>query len=577
MAVRTNLRAVRATISGVLGRVRGMRLRRPGGPAGAPATAMSIAARANLIASPAVVRVVFGAALAAGALLRTIGLMHDGLNSDEAVYSGQAAALAGDELSGRLFGAFRAHPLFGQLTLSVVYRVTGLGDTPPRVVAVITGLLLACVIAALAYTLLGRAGGALAFVIVCLSPYCLVISRQFLLDGPMALLGAISLLLMVLYLRRRSTRFLYAAVITAGLALVTKEPALLLVPAIITTAFVARRTTRVTWREALICVALYVVAVAPLPLSVIVAGGSQTTHQFLVWQLFRPANHTAAFYLTTVAPAIGLPVVLLAALGLVVAIRRHRPEDVAVVSFLLYPLAFFELWPVKGYEYLLILMPSITVLSVQGLLVLGEVVATVPSRLAKRAERHAERHWTSASRAALATMVVTVLALGAPSVIRHQSIAIAATDSGDDAPVSAPSNYLAGTGGLQGAREVGAWMVANTPDDTVVLTIGPTFANVVQFYGRRHALALSVSPNPLHRNPTYQFVDNPDKLIRTNQVRYLVWDAYSASRSSFFSKHLLDLVKKFHGAVAYEQDVNVERTSGHVTSEKLVVVYAVYP
>ncbi|HEY6377625.1 MAG TPA: glycosyltransferase family 39 protein [Candidatus Dormibacteraeota bacterium] len=532
-----------------------------------------MAVKANLLASRAAIPVVFGAALAAGAVFRTVGLMHDGLNSDEAVYSGQAAALAGDDVSGRLFGVFRAHPLFGQLTLSAVYRVTGIGDTPPRVVAVITGLLLAGVIAALAYVLVGRAGAALAFTIVCLSPYCLVVSRQFLLDGPLALLVAITLLLMVLHLRRRSMRFLYAAVITAGLALLTKEPAALIVPAIITTALVGRRTTRIGWREGLICVGLYIVTVSPLPLSVLVAGGSQTTQQFLTWQLFRPANHSATFYLTSVAPAIGLPVVVLAVIGLVAAMRRHRPEDVAVLSFLLYPLAFFELWPVKGYEYLLVLMPSITVLCVQGVLVLGELIASVLRRFAGGAERH----WTAVSRAGLATLAVSVLALAAPNVVRSQSIALAATDSGDDTPVAAPSNYLAGTGGLQGAREVGAWMNANTPSGTVVLTIGPTFANVVQFYGRRHALALSVSPNPLHRNPTYQFVDNPDKLIRTDQVRYLVWDAYSASRSPFFSKHLLELVKKFHGAVAYEQDVKVERSSGHVTTQKLVVVYAVFP
>ena len=69
-----------------------------------------------------------------------------------------------------------------------------------------------------------------------------------------------------------------------------------------------------------------------------------------------------------------------------------------------------------------------------------------------------------------------------------------------------------------------------------MLTIGPSMANILQFYGQRKALGLSVSPNPLHRNPAYEPVSNANSEIRSNNIQYLVWDSYSAQRSSFFAE-----------------------------------------
>ena len=48
-----------------------------------------------------------------------------GVNSDEAVYAGQAASLAADPELSPFFPIFRAHPLLFQGMLSVVYHVGG--------------------------------------------------------------------------------------------------------------------------------------------------------------------------------------------------------------------------------------------------------------------------------------------------------------------------------------------------------------------------------------------------------------------------------------------------------------------
>ncbi len=71
------------------------------------------------------------------------------------------------------------------------------------------------------------------------------------------------------------------------------------------------------------------------------------------------------------------------------------------------------------------------------------------------------------------------------------------------------------------------------------MTIGPSMANLVQYYGHRKAYGLSVSPNPLNRNPSYEPLVNPDRAIRDNELQYVVWDTFSASRSPNFSSSLL--------------------------------------
>jgi len=116
-----------------------------------------------------------------------------------------------------------------------------------------------------------------------------------------------------------------------------------------------------------------------------------------------------------------------------------------------------------------------------------------------------------------------------------------------------PSQMLAGAGGVPGGREAGTWIRENTPVGARLMTIGPSMANIIQFYGNRKAYGLSVSPNPLKRNPSYDALTNPDLQVRSNQLQYVVWDSYSAARSGYFEAKLMDYVKRYHGRVVHTE------------------------
>ena len=102
-------------------------------------------------------------------------------------------------------------------------------------------------------------------------------------------------------------------------------------------------------------------------------------------------------------------------------------------------------------------------------------------------------------------------------------------------------------------------------------------ANIVKYYGHRDAYGLSVSPNPLHRNPSYEPILNPDSDIRTGDIQYLVWDSYSAERTTFFSEKLLWYVNRYNGRVAHTESVSVTTPDGNVTQKPVIIIYEVHP
>jgi hypothetical protein len=216
------------------------------------------------------------------------------------------------------------------------------------------------------------------------------------------------------------------------------------------------------------------------------------------------------------------------------------------------PIVFFQIWPTKGYQYLLPIAPPFAVLASRTLIRWLWMTNPISG------ERKVSTSW------------IRVLVGGAMilSLLNARWLAIQPATTG---------TFLAGTGGVPGGREAGQWIKDNLPSDATMLTIGPSMANILQFYGHRKALGISVSPNPLHRNPAYQPVNNADSEIRSHNVQYLVWDSYSAQRSSFFAERLLQLAARFHGRVVHTQTVKVTLDDGSQVDKPVITIYLVRP
>jgi Dolichyl-phosphate-mannose-protein mannosyltransferase len=487
---------------------------------------------------------------APAAVLRLWNLNALGFNSDEAVYAGQAAAIAGDPHLSTLFPVFRAHPLLFQMAVSLIYRVQ-VSDLTPRLLAVAFGLAMVAVGYAAGTRFYGRRAGLVTAVLLAAMPYLVVVNRQALLDGPMAFFSVVGLWLLAKFASEGRRRALFGAGAALGLAFISKETSVVLIPAAY--AFLAvTPSVHVRFRDVAGFFGCFAAVALPYPVSLSVAGGSTTGKHFLTWQLFRPPNHVWTFYPSVVPPAIGVPVIA-CAVGMLLATALARNwswRESLLVCWIVVPVFFFQLWPVKGFQYLLPIAAPFAVLA--GGLLTDRKLAEVLGRGSARAGR---------------------IISGGATMLVAAWLVVACWSSIDTAN---STSFLAGTGGVPGGRQAGLWMRSNTPGGAEVLSVGPSMANILEFYGHREVFGLSVSPNPLHRNPAYTPVKNPDLLLRTGQVQYIVWDAYSAARSHYFSGRLMSYVRRYRGSVVHVQSVTVSTPNGPV-QRPVIILYEVRP
>ncbi|MFF0160548.1 ArnT family glycosyltransferase [Streptomyces sp. NPDC005263] len=479
------------------------------------------------------------AVLAVAAVLRFWRLTAVGFNSDEAVYTGTAASLAGDGSLGSIFPVFRAHPVLFQALLSLVLRVH-LSDWTARAVPAAIGVAAVAMTYGLGARLYDRTAGLVAALLLAVMPYHVVVSRQVLLDGMMTLCATAALYCVVRFAEWPGRRWLLAAAGMMGVTVLAKETSVILLGGLYAF-FALTPAVRMRWRQLLPALGTMTVVTAASPLALALSDRSRTGGAYLLWQLFRRPNHPWTFYFTAVPPAVGPLMLVTAAAGLIWLRRENTWRERLLLCWIGVPVLFFTIWPVKGFQYLLPIAPPLAVLAGRTLRRLPSLPWPTPRLV-----------WLPRATAVAVTLAVAA-SLGVPAWQR--------ADPSDD------GTFLAGSGGLPGGREAGTWLRRHVPDGAQLLVIGPSMGNVLQFYGHRRARALSVSPDPRARNPSYEPVTNADRAMRDGEFQYVVWDSYSAKRTPFFTGKAQTLINRYHGRAVF--------TARGQGGKALVVIYQV--
>src|SRR5512144_1876334 len=153
--------------------------------------------------------------------LRVWGLNQIGYNTDEAVYAGQAAAIARAPELRDIFPIFRAHPLLFQFVLALVFAF-GVSDLAGRLVAVAVGLATVYLTYRLGKLLYGVKAGLLAGLFFALMPYHVVVSRQVLLDGPLVFFTTLTLFFLAYYAKTHRPVWIYLTGLGMGLTFLAK-------------------------------------------------------------------------------------------------------------------------------------------------------------------------------------------------------------------------------------------------------------------------------------------------------------------------------------------------------------------
>jgi hypothetical protein len=302
-------------------------------------------------------------AMFAGAMLRIWRLDELGYNSDEAVYAGQAAAFVNDPKISPFFPLVRAHPMLFQFTLAMTFHY-GVTDIVGRLVSVLLGLGTVLLVYLVGRTIYDGWTGAIAALFLALMPYHVVVSRQVLLDGPMTFFATLTLLLIAKYGATHSSRWLWAAAAGMGMTFLAKETGIVLVASVY--AFLALcMSIPIRLRDVIISSLILAAVVISFPVSLLLAGGgaSEKAQGYLVWQLLRKPNHVWTFYPSTVPIAMGVLVVATAVAGLWFLRRQHSWRENLLNAWIAVPVIFFQLWPVKGFQYLLPTAPCVVLLA----------------------------------------------------------------------------------------------------------------------------------------------------------------------------------------------------------------------
>ena len=474
-----------------------------------------------------------------------------GVNSDEAVYAGQAASIAQNADLLPYFPVFRAHPLLFQVLLSLPYSVWGVSPVVGRLLSATFGVGTVVSVYFTGKLMYGRRVGYIAALIAAAMPYLVVVNRQIILDGPMVFLATLALFFMAKFAATHRAIWLYSASFALGLTFLSKETSILLLGGVY--AFLALTPSlKLRLSQLAIATGIYAAIVAVYPISIILSGASRTGGNFIVWQLLRRANHPWTFYPTVVPPALGIPVVIAAILAVWFLRKQASWRQMLLIWWIVGPVVFFQIWAVKGFQYLLPIAPAVAILAASAFSALGDQTFRIRSLQ------------LSGRYLMVPAVLITVVWLTMSSVA---SIT----------PSRAGTEFLAGTGGVPGGREAGVWVGQNVPEGAEILALGPSMANIIQFYGRRKTYGLSISPNPLHRNPVYEPVVDPDLRIRHNDLQFIVWDSFSADRSPFFSAGLMKYVDRYNGELVHAEYVDYTTDSGETVSKPVIMIYRVRP
>jgi hypothetical protein len=415
----------------------------PLGSTGRPRIRWSQAAAYRLVGSGAPL---LCAVIGLAAFLRLWNLGGVGFRGDEAVYAGQSAVLAGAESMRRHFilvSRGNSNFLLYQQVVALVYRAAGISDVAARVVAALCSTLTVPVAFAIAKLLYGRRVALYAALLLALSSYAVALGRLALLDSMVTLLFSLGILFLVKWEQTSSRLYLCAFAAAAAFTIQAKLIGSLLVVVFGLYLLLGRGWRALTLRDALLAAGVFTVCLTPVILQL--AASSREFAEFLSTSSHRVSKVPWYYYVRTLVRYEGAVVVALWAVGIVAAVVRRSRADLLPLLWIAVIGGFYQLYPLKAFNYLLPIVPALSLLA-------GRLLGSLSLRLLPRA-------------ALAAALAVGLIACAAPQQRR----------------VLDDDSY----GGL---REAGRWLAAHAPRRAGVMTLSHGSAQYVfSFYERQDA------------------------------------------------------------------------------------------
>jgi len=480
--------------------------------------------------------------LVAAAALRLWALGRVGLRGDEAVYTGQAAVLAGDPEASRYFVPIsrgNSNFLLYQYFVSLAFAVTHVSDVIARVISALFSLGSVVVTYALARALYGHIAGILAAGYLALSAYAVLLGRLAFLDSTVVFFFVLTLFCYVKFAQGGRTLWLYGFAASAALTIEAKLTGGLALVICLVHAAMTGQLRRLSMRSWLVGVAVFLISMMPALLQI---GATLDDFTYVFSGGGRRVSRVPWFYyLEKITDYEGFLIALIWLAGLLVAVKRRTPADRLMILWIVVTASFLQIYPLKGFNYLLPLIPAFAI-------------------LAGSATSRAIVHGRSAMRR---------FGMSPPAAIPALTTALLLIAVGAWAPLArvlASDDYA-------GLREAGYWLRAHTARTAGVMTVSNGSAQyAISFYGHRDAFPFGrfrlatilpggqiLASRVVGDTPPRDWVERwPPRLIELGRVSYLVYFTNDADDPpdeplvrSAVQKQFRDLIQDYGGRLVY--------------------------
>ena len=440
-------------------------------------------------------------------------LMSAGFRGDEAVYAGQAGILSGDGDLSRYFvltSRGNSNFLLYQELVAIVYFFFGVSDVAARLVSVAFSLATVVVTFEFARTLYDRRVAYAAALGVAFSGYSVMLGRIALLDSTLTFLFTLSLLAFAKWLKTGSRGWFLAFAAAVSLTMQAKVTGVLVLVIAGVYLLVSRELSKLKLRDFLLGALVFTVFMTPVFVQAIV--NSDQFFQFLSDSSQRVTKAPWHYYLDKLGQFNGYPILFVWAFGIAVAIKARRAADRLMLVSVGVIAVFFQMYPLKAFNYLLPAIPILSILGARGLCALALRLYPPTS----------DRHLRNGKLRLITPRFAPVAA----------ALTLFAVSVGPAVDAAHSDSYF-------GLREAAKWLQRNTPENAGVMTLSKGSAQyALSFYARRDAYPFgrfriaTVFPGPNVRSPTpdpsgapsRDWIDYwPPRLIKGRQVSYLVY------------------------------------------------------
>ena len=479
------------------------------------------------------------------AFLRFWDLGRVGFRGDEAVYAGQAAVLAGVEEMKRhfiLISRGNSNFLLFQQILGLVYRLVGVADVTARVVSATFSVLTVVATFLIARVLYDRRTARYAALFLAVSSYSVALGRLALLDSTFVLLFSLSILFLAKWGRTGSVVWFSCFAATAALAIQAKVVGVLLFAVCGGYLLLSRSVGRLNLRTVLLGIAVFALFFAPALLQL--ARNSQEFTEFLSRSSERVSSVPWYYYLTTLVRYEGLVMTICWGLSGVAALARRSRADLLPMVWTAVIAGFYQLYPLKAFNYMLPLVPALSLLmgraasSLTAALQRLEVARRSGARLIARRDgdqlRATDQLQLGARRTGRAERA-RLRRTRAQAMLMSTGVLLAVLVAG-----TAPRLWATlHDDSFAGLKEAAQWLADHSQPDAGVMTISHGSSQYVfAFYANKDSypfgrfrlatvlpggVVVNASPTADGSTPRDWVITWPPRLVESGAVSYLVY------------------------------------------------------